>query len=487
MKPFPEHRIRLLNRKEIRTDGGYVLYWMTANRRLHYNFALQRAVQWARSLGKPLLILEALRCDTRWASDRSHAFLLQGMNQHRRELEGSAVGYFPFVEKKPGEGKGLLQHLANHAATVIADDSPAFIFPAMLKRAASLCPVPLEAVDSCGLVPLQAPNKAFHRAVDFRRYCQKELEGHLQLRPLRRPLPGSGLPPFKRLPAGTRKRWPQATAGLLSAKTTNLQSLPLDHEVTPLPAIGGEKEARKRWRRFMKQDLDHYGEPNKHLLEEVHSGLSPYLHFGHLSSHEIIQDLYRRAGGFPDSFPTANRGSVHGWWGLPEAWERFLDQVITWRELGFQFHHRFENAESYESVPVWARRSLAKHQKDRRSALYSLETLEAAETGSKLWNAMQRQLITEGRIHGYLRMLWGKQLLAWFQEPEQAFEALVHLNNRFALDGRDPNSYSGISWCFGRFDRPWGPERPIYGNVRYMNEAGAGRKFHLAPYLDRFV
>ena len=169
-------------------------------------------------------------------------------------------------------------------------------------------------------------------------------------------------------------------------------------------------------------------------------------------------------------------GSANGWWGASRHVESFLDELITWRELGYNMCHLRSDYDQYDSLPAWARQTLQKHARDPREFVYTLERLEAAETHDPLWNAAQRQLCREGRIHNYLRMLWGKKILEWTRRPQEALEILVELNNKFALDGRNPNSYSGIFWCLGRYDRPWGPERPVFGTIRFMSSTNTARK-----------
>jgi deoxyribodipyrimidine photo-lyase len=169
------------------------------------------------------------------------------------------------------------------------------------------------------------------------------------------------------------------------------------------------------------------------------------------------------------------------------AAEAFLDQIVTWREVGYGFSfHRPDDYDRYHSLPDWAKKTLEDHAGDPRPHLYTLEQLDAAETHDALWNAAQVQLRREGRIHNYLRMLWGKKVLQWSPSPQEALERLIELNNRYAIDGRDPNSYSGIFWIFGRFDRAWGPERPIFGKVRYMTSKSTRRKVRVTDYLKRY-
>ena len=171
---------------------------------------------------------------------------------------------------------------------------------------------------------------------------------------------------------------------------------------------------------------------------------------------------------------------------MPAPAEAFLDELVTWRELAFNFAAKRDDAERYDSLPPWARKTLEAHSADPRPHVYSLEQLNAAATHDEVWNAAQRQLLQEGRIHGYLRMLWGKKILEWSASPREAVAAMIHLNDTLALDGRDPNSYAGIMWCLGRYDRPWAPERPIFGTVRYMSSRSTMHKLHLKRYLQRF-
>jgi deoxyribodipyrimidine photo-lyase len=185
------------------------------------------------------------------------------------------------------------------------------------------------------------------------------------------------------------------------------------------------------------------------------SGLSPYLHFGHISAHEVFQEV-----------TAAKRDNR----------ERFLDELITWRELGFNMCALTPDYDRYESLPAWAKKTLAKHARDVRPLVYSLDQLETARTHDLVWNSAQIQLLTQGRIDNRLRMLWGKKILEWSQTPQEALDIMIHLNNKYALDGRDPNSYTGIFWTLGRYDRPWGPERPIFGLVRYMSSENTARK-----------
>jgi deoxyribodipyrimidine photo-lyase len=166
--------------------------------------------------------------------------------------------------------------------------------------------------------------------------------------------------------------------------------------------------------------------------------------------------------------------------------EAFLDQLITWRELGYNMCANLQTYDRYESLPAWAQETLDRHRKDPRPSLYGLDRFETAGTHDPMWNAAQTQLKREGRLHNYLRMLWGKKILEWTRSPEEAVDIMIHLNNKYALDGRNPNSYTGIFWTLGRYDRPWAPERPVFGKIRYMSSQNTARKLRLKQYLRKY-
>jgi deoxyribodipyrimidine photo-lyase len=264
--------------------------------------------------------------------------------------------------------------------------------------------------------------------------------------------------------------------------------LPIDHGVAPVEGVnGGSDSAQALLRRFLLRQLRRYGEGRLDLENRSTSGLSPYLHFGHVSSHQVFHDLVAQEDWHPGKLSSGpHRGQREGFWGMSPEAESFLDELITWRELSFNGAFHMENHHSWESLPAWARTTLVEHRDDPREHVYDLEDFEQARTHDELWNAAQRELRSQGIIHNYLRMLWGKKVLEWTADPRDALGILVELNNKYALDGRDPNSYSGIFWCFGRYDRAWGPERPIFGKIRFMSSDSARRKLKLGSYLQRF-
>ena len=478
-------RVRAANESPVNDQGNFVLYWMTAFRRLRWNFSLDRALGWCERLGKPLVVLEALRIGYPWASERLHAFVLQGMRDNRRLAESSNALYYPYLEPSEGEGRGLLSSLAEHAAVVVTDDFPCFFLPRMVEAAASRLRLRLEAVDSNGLLPLRATDRVFKRAVDFRRYLQAELPEHLDQLPTPDALEAQSLPPLD-LPSLRQvvERWSPLTEEQLADPIELLDRLDIDHSVTAAGIEGGFIAAEKRWRRFLDGDLDSYGDGRNDPDTDTSSGLSAYLHFGHLASHQMLVEIAERESWTPDKVGDRAQGQRRGWWGMSAGAEAYLDQLVTWRELGYNMTSHVDGYDRFDSLPQWARQTIDDHRDDERPWTYTLEQLENAETHDQIWNAAQRQLVREGRIHNYLRMLWGKKIYEWCQIPEEALEIMIHLNNKYALDGRNPNSYSGIFWCLGRYDRAWGPERPIFGKIRFMSSDNTARKLELGKYLE---
>jgi deoxyribodipyrimidine photo-lyase len=486
LSDVPSIRIRAIGAGPVHANGAYVLYWMTAARRTSSSFALDRAVAWAQELGKPLVVLEAIRIGYRWASDRLHRFVLDGMADNSRRLSRRRALYYPYVEPERGAGRGLLESLAARAAVVVTDDFPCFFVPRMLEVAGRRLRVRVEAVDGNGLLPLRAADRVFTTAFAFRRFLQRTLPAHLGVAPAVDPLARVGLPPPPVLPAAVRRRWPPAALAMLASGPA-LARLSVDHAVRPAPTRGGSRAAQSALARFVAEGLSRYADQRNEPEQDAASGLSPYLHFGHVSAHEVLAALARRESWSASDVASRVTGGRNGWWRMSASAEAFLDELVTWRELGFNMcWHRPGDYDRYESLPPWARRTLAKHDRDWRPWVYGLAALEAGRTHDPLWNAAQRQLVREGRLHNYLRMLWGKKILEWSPTPEDALSAMIELNNKYALDGRDPNSYSGIFWVLGRYDRAWGPERPIFGTVRYMSSERTARKVGVRGYLTRY-
>jgi deoxyribodipyrimidine photo-lyase len=238
-------------------------------------------------------------------------------------------------------------------------------------------------------------------------------------------------------------------------------------------------------RRFLERGLPEYADGRNRVEGSAASGLSPYLHWGFISPHEVFEEVASHEGWEAERHTPPTDGR-RGWWGMSAGADAFLDELVTWRELTHNTAFLLPDHDRFESLPDWARTTLEQHAADPRPSRYTLEELEAGRTHDPLWNAAQGELRRDGTIHNYLRMLWGKCIIGWTADPREALVFMDHLNDRWALDGRDANSRGGIFWCLGRYDRPWGPERPVFGTVRYMSSANTARKLNVRAYVERY-
>ena len=481
---LPADRVRPLNEGAVSPGGDYVLYWMVATRRPFDSFALERAVAWAHRLSRPLLVLEPLALGYPAASPRIHAFVLQGMAANARAFAARRIAYHPWVERSPGDGAGLLEELAARACVVVTDTWPVPFLGFWQAVAARRVAVAVEAVDDVGLLPLDAELRVPPTAAVYRRWLQRLLPSALTRPPAHDPAGQVSLPVLAGLPDAVAQRWPRASQVLLDADEDALAALPLDAEVKRTTREGGWESAEARWQHFCQHRLGAYGDRRNH--PGASSGLSPWLHFGHLSSWRLWSDLARDEGWTVGQLGPP-RGQRAGWWGISPSAEAFLDQVVTWRGLAFQCARHDPDYYRFQGLPAWARSTLEDHTDDPRAWRYPLEVLTQAGTHDPIWNAAQRQLVSEGAIDGYLRMIWGKRLLEWCAHPAEAWGVMHALNDRWALDGRGPVGTAGIAWVLGRFDRPWGPERPVFGKIRYMSSERTAKKLPLAGYLARWA
>jgi deoxyribodipyrimidine photo-lyase len=477
---YRQARLRRLNSRETNPAGAYVLYWTQASRRLAHNHALDYALRCASELRKPLVVYEGLRLDYPWASARLHRFVLEGMRDNARAAKRLGIAYWPFVETPDRPARGLVARLAERAGLVVTDDFPCFIVPGQSEALARRAEVPVFAVDANGVVPLSLLQPAVYAAAHLRpRIHQAFAEAWAHRAAAAPEVPkaarGDVDPPFEPWQADDLDAF--------------VASLPVDASVVPVPGTpGGTTAARARLAEFVAERLPGYAESRSKPAapDDGHaSGLSPYLHFGHLSIEEVAAAVLGD-GWTPDELRVHNRGKREGYFSDDADVNGFLDEALTWRDVGFQWHWtRRKDTESLATaLPPWAQATLRAHAGDARAFVYSRAEWEAAATHDPLWNAAQRELVATGTIHNYLRMLWGKKVIEWSRTPEDAYATLVHLNNKYALDGRDPNSYTGILWCFGLFDRPWAPERKVLGTLRYMSSDNTARKFRVQPYLD---
>jgi deoxyribodipyrimidine photo-lyase len=418
------------------------------------NHALLFAAELANRLKLPLLVFESLGCTYPSANDRLHTFVLEGIPEMEARLRQLGIGYVFHLERHAGTGRAALEDLLREAAALVTDDYP----ETLAARREPLLPDPLEvecyAVDSSCVVPSAAIGIRVYAAYSIRPRIQKLLPAFLT--PVR----------AVEVRRAYRERVHPAHAPVRPKNIPELvASCEIDHHVQPSICFrGGRGEAERRLGRFLEDRLRRYAREKNEPAAHVTSDLSPYLHFGHISSLEValaVQDYAREHK-------------------LMAA--EFLEELIVRRELAFNFARYATRLDSLEELPEWARATLREHGSDRRAPSYTREQFENAATHDDLWNAAQKELLLRGKIHGYYRMYWGKKILEWSPTPEEALASMIHLHDRYAVDGQDPNTYANILWCFGLHDRPW-PERPVYGKVRSMSRAGMERKTDVAAYL----
>lgn len=452
-------RRRDANAADLRPAGEYVLYWMQATHRFEDNWALRYAVLQADALGKPLLIHQGLDPTYEHANDRIHTVILENAKALHRRAERLGLRYQFVLRRRRDDDRRVVDRLAARAALVVTDLFPTAGIAARTARFAERCPVRVVEVESHCIVPYGNFVKEEYAARTIRPKIAKVLD--------------SALEPVE--DRGPRARFPQGLWDFLDVDRLDLAardvpatvaSCEIDHAVPAVPFASGLDGARARLKAFCADGLADYAERrNEPSDTDGSSRLSPYLHFGQISAAEVLRTV--RAAGHKASA------------------EKFADELVTWRELAFNFCVRNPEHGKLKGLPDWVHRSMEKHRDDPRDAIYSLEQLERAETHDELWNAAQRELVRTGYMHNVTRMLWGKSALLWTARYKHALDYLILLNNKYGLDGRDPSSYGGIQWCFGKFDRPWF-DKPVFGVIRPMSLARARAKFDADSYIRMF-
>lgn len=457
-----DRRVRVVSRGDGRR-GEMVVYWAQAYRRATSNAALSYAISVANERGLPLLVYEALRPDYPHASDRLHAFVIEGARDEAHRYRERGAGYAFFLPRSTDEARGVLARLCDRAEVLITDDYPTFVIPQQIAAVARKARCAVIAFDDNAVVPLANLPRDEYAARTIRPQVLRMLPAWLA--PIEEP--------------SCRVAWREIDLPFEVCDLDHLDIdktialLPIDHAVSRVRSvIGGGTEARRRLATFISKRLGNYDEQHNHPDAEMTSTLSAHIHFGMISAREIALAV-RHAGDVRSDLSKSSR-------------EAFLEQLLVRRTLAFNYAWTNPLHRSYDALPSWARKTLEERTNDPRAKIYTREQLESARTGDEVWNAAQREFIKTGVIQNYLRMIWGKGVLAWKATPREAFDELVHMNDRWGLDGRDPNTYASIAWCFGKHDRPWGPSRPIFGNVRYMSSALTPKKIKMKEYLRRF-
>lgn len=444
-------RVRLLNGEQMPTKGP-ILYWMSRDQRVHDNWALIYAQLLAQQHNSSVGVVFSLVKNYLEAPRRHYDFMLGGLEEVEVELSKLKI---PFILLQ-GNPSFTIPHVVEEyaPAALVTDFSPLKAGRAWRKSIAENVDIPFYEVDAHNIVPTWiASNKQEYAARTIRPKINKALPEFLE-----------EFPPI----SDNQNPWPSSVEETSWEKVRN--NLTVDRSVPPVTWIRpGASNACRTLEVFIDNRLTDYDQKRNDPNANVQSNLSPYLHFGQISAQRIALTV-DSAGAIPR-----------------EVRDVFLEELIVRKELSDNYCFFNPAYDSVEGFPNWAKETLAIHQKDRREFLYSPTEFEEARTHDELWNAAQTEMATTGKMHGYIRMYWAKKLLEWTDTPEAALKLGIYLNDKYELDGRDPNGYVGMAWSVGGVhDRPWF-ERPIFGKVRYMNYNGAKRKFKVDAYVQRFL
>ena len=443
-------RIQTLNQRPV-GDGRYVLYWMQASQRAEFNPALEYAIRRAADLNLGVVVGFGLMADYPDANARHFAFMLEGLAEVEDGLRQRGIKFV----MRSGRPDEVALGLAHEAALVVCDRGYLRHQRHWRQRVAEEAACQVVQVEGDVVVPVETVSeKAEYAARTLRPKIHRQWSGFLNQVTTTEPEKSTLRLSLK----GDLN--PSDPAALLEA-------LDLDREVAPVARFrGGNGEARRRLEQFLRHRLEGYDSERSKPAAVHSSELSPYLHFGQISPVEVALEVRAAtSGGEADQ-------------------AAFLEELIVRRELALNFVHYTESYDSYSCLPAWARKTLAEHADDERPHHYTRARLEAGMTHDRYWNAAMQEMRESGYMHNTLRMYWGKKILEWCNTPEYAYQTALTLNNKYFLDGRDPNSYANVGWLFGLHDRPW-QERAVFGKVRTMTAGGLDRKYDMAAYLQR--
>ena len=448
-KQIQEERVQHLNEEDVR-EGDYVLYWMQSSQRAEHNHALEYAVQRANGLGQRLLVVFGLTDNYPEANLRHYAFMLEGLKDVEEALRGRGI---KFVVRR-GSPDEVALGAGEEASLIVTDRGYMRPQRRWRERVAKEAGCPLTQVETDVVVPVElASGKQEHAARTLRPKIGEYLEDFLvALRPTKL----------------EKQSLDMRADGIdLSDIGKVLDEMDLDRSVGPVSHLyrGGTSEAKKIFRRFLKENLKTYvGHRNQPQTDDV-SHMSKYLHYGHVSPIWLALEA-RGASAKEDDVAS------------------FVEELVVRRELSMNFVFYNPDYDSYSNLPGWAKETLEEHAKDEREYTYTREELESAETHDEYWNAAMREMVHTGYMHNYMRMYWGKKILEWSSSPEYAYGTTLYLNNKYFVDGRDPNSFANVAWVFGQHDRGW-TERPVFGKVRYMSASGLERKAKPDRYVEK--
>ncbi|MFO7905517.1 MAG: deoxyribodipyrimidine photo-lyase [Planctomycetota bacterium] len=448
-QPVHQERIERLNDHPPR-NRKYVLYWMQQSQRADLNHALEYAIGRANEIKQPLLVVFGLMDDYPEANERHYRFMLAGLQETQRELKERGIR----MAIQVGSPDEVALQAARDASLVVCDRGYLRHQKGWRKHVAMAVDCEMVQVESDVVVPVETVS-------DHAEFAARTI------RPKIHRLWNKFLVPLKREELKKDSRDIAYTSETLTDIDRLVRDLRLDRGVAPVHRWfrGGSGEAKRTLRSFCRDLYHDYARNRNQPQTENVSHMSKYLHFGQISPIEVA---------------LAARDAP----GEKENEEDFLEELIVRRELAQNFVHFTANYDRFQCLPRWAKESLREHKADHRNPVYSRADLEAAETDDAYWNAAMREMTRTGYMHNYMRMYWGKKILEWSRSPEYAFKTVLSLNNKYFLDGRDPNSFASVAWVFGLHDRAFA-ERPIYGKVRYMSADGLKRKCDIEGYVDK--
>lgn len=441
-------RARPLNESAERK--GSIIYWMSRDQRANDNWALLFAQELALQRGEPLGVAFCLAPSFLEATLRQYGFMIKGLMEVEKSLATLGI---PFLLLTGDPGDSIVRLAAEEkAGAIICDFDPLKIKKEWKKKALKMADIPLYEVDAHNIVPCWAASqKQEYGAYTFRPKLKKLLPTFFEKFPRLEMHPN----PWKN--CIEENDWERA-AGTLKAST-------------PIPEVSwllpGEEAAMKLLRTFIEAKLPRYDEDRNDPTKDGQSNLSPYLHFGQISMQRVALEILKSCESSPGC-------------------EAFLEELIIRGGLSDNFCLYNREHDSFNGFPEWARRTLGDHKADRREYIYTAEEFNKGKTHDQLWNAAQLEMVSRGKMHGYMRMYWAKKILEWTESPEEAMKVAIYLNDKYELDGRDPNGYAGIAWSIGGVhDRAWG-ERKVFGKIRYMSYNGSVSKFNVAKYVEKY-
>ncbi len=447
-------RCRWINSSRVNTECSVVVYWMRNAARIDENPALDVARLLSRALARPLLIYHAVSDRYLYASDRHHAFILEGARDVSQACRDAGLAYAFHLEGQ-GCSQDVLRKIRQQAAIVVTEDMPTDPTRAFTKALARGEGCGILAVDTACIVPMQTLGRSYTRAFEYRQSTKKEYD-----RRINRDWPVVDASPcpysLKNLPFEP-----------IELDKANLKELigrcDIDHTIPPVAdTIGGSTAGYQRWFQFCYGGgLREYAKVRNQAEFHSTSRMSAYLHYGMVSPFRMAREAFDVGG---------------------EGAEKYLDELLIWRELAYAFCFYREDHHRISAIPDWAIKTLKQHECDPREKLYTWEELTRGQTDDPIWNASQKSLLLHGELHNNLRMTWGKMFLRWTRNARSALRLMLDLNNRYALDGRDPSSYGGILWCLGQFDRPFAPETKIFGTVRSRTTLEHAKRLDLGRY-----